>query len=238
MASTSNGAPRRLVVVGLQHGRIDVDTLPALARLVAGHRPDLLLLVVGLPGRRPRPGAGRTSTGVGQALAAFRGTYQGPIELQLPPGVEGHGAAGPAPQHAWADLDRLHQLHVRMLPPRHEVAPGWLCTTATGATSGYLYPGLRALDLARRTGQSLILGGTDLSGMIGETTLAPDGTSRTLWGLEIATLPVGCPTRERRLTAGLGILEVNPSGPTATPTLVPIPAAMLRQAPGARLDHV
>jgi len=204
----------KLAVVGLQLGSIDTAVLPALARLVAEHRPDRLLVLVGPSQRKTRRNAGCTvSDSVGPVLAVLRDTHPGPVNLQIP-----------AAAYKCRNSTRPNLRGTQLLPPSFEITPGWVSTTASPTTGG-AYPGLAAMDLARKTGSCVILGGTHLPGMIGEVTAAADGTRRTLWGLEVISLPVELPHRGRQQpTAGLGILTTNPTGP-ATPTLISIPTA-------------
>lgn len=202
---------RRLAVIGLRLGAIDTAALPTLAPFVADQQPDQLLLIIGPP-HRARHDTDADHE-IGRTLAALTSACPAPIDLQVPYQTSG-------------DVDQWRGSRVLPLPARHEITPGWTSTIATRGESRQ-YPGLAAIDLARRTGTSVMIGGVDRPGMISETTRAADGTPTTLWGIEIATLPVGQPRHGSLPEAALCVLTISPTG-RVTPALVPTPTVTSR----------
>lgn len=213
---------RRLAIVGLRLGAIDTAALPNLAPFVAHQQPDQLLLIIGPP-HRARHDTDADHE-IGRTLAALTSACPGPIDLQIP-----YQASG--------DVDRWRGCRVRPLPARHEITPGWTSTIATRGESRQ-YPGLAAIDLARRSGTSVMIGGVDRPGMISETTLAADGTPHTLWGIEIVSLPVCRPHYGSLPEAALCVLTISPTG-RVTPALIPTPTVTSRRntRPGRALPY-
>ena len=118
----------------------------------------------------------------------------------------------------------LEELGIEYHKDPYELAPGWLLFHGD-ENSVQPTPGLTALNLAKRTGMSVVCGHTHRMGLTHHTQAYMGGKPKTVWGLEVGNLmnykhakyiKAGLFTWQQ----GFGILKVD--GKTVIPQLVPI----------------
>ena len=200
---------RRLAIVAMPMTPPSAGAVPRLAGLLHGYRPDRVLVLC--PHTSQEACALGDETGCcHDVITLLHQAHPCLFDLQRPHAPK---RGGRAPTRGAVTAGRRpcgSQPHLRMVPPLHQPAPGWvsICTHTPTASS---HPGARAVEHSRTLGQSVVVNGTSLA-LVGETTTDDRGTQRTLWGLEVASFAAASSNRNRLLSSGLGALEIDESG--------------------------
>lgn len=202
-----------LVIAGL-HGA-SATAINNVIRFTGDRRPDRIVVLA------PQHGwcdtTQRSCEDFAASLDALSQAHDRPVVIQTnslpPPGGD---------ELAWSRLctDALQRnnavLHTGILP----IAPGWYSLCANdGPESGY--PGSLAIGLARALCASVICGGTNTLGVIGETSGAEENQC-TLWGAEIGSMATPPSTAWATRSTIQGIVLLKPQDRGATPTTVAI----------------
>lgn len=119
---------------------------------------------------------------------------------------------------------RFEQLGITYHRKPYELAPGWLLMHGDEGNISQ-NGGTTALNLAKKTGKSIVCGHTHRMGLVHHTEAFSGVPTRTLWGLEVGNLMDA--KKASYLKAGIsnwqqgfGLLWVD--GKTVTPQLIPI----------------